>query len=61
MPNEVTSTDGGCRILFAFVAQWPAAAEFLRSSRQQICIRQSAIASPPPVRRHFDKAHARPQ
>jgi hypothetical protein len=29
MPNEVTSADGGWRVLFAFVAQWPAAAEFL--------------------------------
>ena len=29
-PNEVTSADGGWRVLFAFVAQWPAAAEFLR-------------------------------
>lgn len=27
--NEVTSADGGWRVLFAFVAQWPAAAEFL--------------------------------
>jgi hypothetical protein len=30
MPNEVTSAGGGCRVLFAFVAQWPAAAELLR-------------------------------
>jgi hypothetical protein len=30
MSNEVTSADGGWRILFVFVAQWPAAAEFLR-------------------------------
>ena len=30
MPNEITSADGGWRVLFAFVAQWPAAAEFLR-------------------------------
>jgi hypothetical protein len=29
-PNEVTSADGGWRIRFAFGAQWPAAAEFLR-------------------------------
>lgn len=29
-PNEITPADGGLRILFAFVAQWPAAAEFLR-------------------------------
>jgi hypothetical protein len=29
-PNEVTSADGGQRVLFAFLAQWPAAAEFLR-------------------------------
>jgi hypothetical protein len=28
--NEITSADGGGRVLFAFVAQWPAAAEFLR-------------------------------
>jgi hypothetical protein len=30
MANEVTSADGGWRVLFAFAAQWPAAAEFLR-------------------------------
>jgi hypothetical protein len=30
MTNEVTSADGGWRVLFAFAAQWPAAAEFLR-------------------------------
>lgn len=28
--NEITSADGGCRVLSAFLAQWPAAAEFLR-------------------------------
>jgi hypothetical protein len=28
--NEVTSADGGWSVLFASVAQWPAAAEFLR-------------------------------
>jgi hypothetical protein len=28
--NQITSADGGWRVLFAFVAQWPAAAEFLR-------------------------------
>jgi hypothetical protein len=28
--NEVTSADGGWRVLFAFLAHWPAAAEFLR-------------------------------
>ena len=28
--NEVTTADGGWRVLFAFVARWPAAAEFLR-------------------------------
>jgi hypothetical protein len=28
--NEVTSADGGWRVLFAFVAHRPAAAEFLR-------------------------------
>jgi hypothetical protein len=32
MPNEVTSGDSGWRVLFAFLAQWPAAAEFLRSA-----------------------------
>jgi hypothetical protein len=31
MPNTVTSADGGWRALFAFVAQWPAAAQFRRS------------------------------
>ena len=30
MANQVTSADGGWRVLFAFVAKWPAAAEFLR-------------------------------
>ncbi len=29
-PNEVTSADGGWRVLFAFLIQWPATAEFLR-------------------------------
>ena len=29
-PNEVTSADGGWRVLFTFGAQWPAGAEFLR-------------------------------
>jgi len=29
-PNEITSADGGLRVLFASVAWWPAAAEFLR-------------------------------
>jgi hypothetical protein len=28
--NEVTSADGGWAVLFASVAQWPAAAEFTR-------------------------------
>lgn len=28
--NEVTSRDGGWRVLFAFGAQWPVTAEFLR-------------------------------
>jgi hypothetical protein len=28
--NEITSADGGWRVLFAFVAQWAAAAEFFR-------------------------------
>ena len=27
---KVTSADGGWRVLFTFVAQWAAAAEFLR-------------------------------
>jgi hypothetical protein len=31
MANQVTSADGGWRVLFAFVGQWSAAAEFLRS------------------------------
>jgi hypothetical protein len=30
MPNEVTSADGAWRVLFAIVAESPAAAEFLR-------------------------------
>ncbi len=30
-PNEGTPADGERPILFAFVAQWPAPAEFLRS------------------------------
>jgi len=34
MPNEVTSADSGWRALFAFCAQWPAAAEFARSSER---------------------------
>jgi hypothetical protein len=28
--EPITSADGGWRVLFAFEAQWPAAAEFLR-------------------------------
>jgi len=28
--NEITSAEGGWRVLFAFVAQRPATAEFLR-------------------------------
>jgi hypothetical protein len=28
VPNEITAADGGWRVLLAFVAQWPAAAEF---------------------------------
>jgi hypothetical protein len=28
MANQITSADGGWRVLFAFVAQWAAAAEF---------------------------------
>ncbi len=31
-PNEVTSADGGWRVLFTIVAQPPATAEFLRSA-----------------------------
>ena len=30
MANEVTSADGGWRVLFAFLGYWPATAEFLR-------------------------------
>jgi hypothetical protein len=30
-PTNVTSADGGWRVLFAVVAHWPAAAEFCRS------------------------------
>jgi hypothetical protein len=30
MSNEVTSADGGWRVLFAFVVKRPAAAEFWR-------------------------------
>jgi hypothetical protein len=30
MANQITSADGGERVLFVFVAQWPAAAEFFR-------------------------------
>ena len=30
-PNEITTADGGWPVLFAFLAQWPAAAEFRRS------------------------------
>lgn len=30
MPNEITSADGGWPVLFASMAQWLAAAEFLR-------------------------------
>jgi hypothetical protein len=28
--NQITAADGGWRVLLAFVAQWPATAEFLR-------------------------------
>jgi hypothetical protein len=31
-PNEFTSADGGWPVLLASIAQWPAAAEFLRSA-----------------------------
>jgi hypothetical protein len=31
--EPVTSADGGWRVLFARVAQWPAAAEFFRSMK----------------------------
>ena len=34
--NEITPADGGWRVLFEFVAQWPAAAEFWRSSRHEV-------------------------
>ena len=34
LPNEVTSADGGWRILLAFVAQWSATAEFFRYATQ---------------------------
>jgi hypothetical protein len=33
--HKVTSADGGWPVLFALVAQWPAAAEFLRSASTQ--------------------------
>jgi hypothetical protein len=36
--NEVTSADCGWRVLFAFVAQWPAAAEFWHSSRHEVAL-----------------------
>jgi hypothetical protein len=29
-PNQITPADGGWPLLFVYVAQWPAAAEFLR-------------------------------
>ena len=29
-PNEVTSADGGWRVLIALVAQWPSAADLSR-------------------------------
>ncbi len=32
--NQITSADGGWRVLSAFAAQWPAAAEFLRQPTQ---------------------------
>ena len=34
--NKVTAADGGWRLLSAFVAQWPAAAEFIRWSRHEV-------------------------
>jgi hypothetical protein len=33
--NKITPADGGWRVLFAFVAQWPAAAEFLRWAKNE--------------------------
>jgi hypothetical protein len=36
MANQVTSADGGWRVLFAFAAKWPVAAEFLRSAARDI-------------------------
>jgi hypothetical protein len=35
-PNEVTSADGGWGVLFAFVAKWAAAAEFMRWAEGQL-------------------------
>jgi hypothetical protein len=35
-PNEITSANGGWRVLFAFIAQWPAVAEFLRSASSRL-------------------------
>ena len=36
MSNEVTSADGGWRVLFAFVVKRPAAAEFWRWPRDTL-------------------------
>jgi hypothetical protein len=33
MPNEITSADGGRGVLFAWVTQWPAAAELCARAR----------------------------
>jgi hypothetical protein len=35
VPNEVTSADGGRRVLFAFVAVRPAAVEFFRLDQME--------------------------
>ena len=43
-PNEVTSADGGRPVLFASIAQWPAAAEFLRYAAS---VAQSGACNPP--------------
>jgi hypothetical protein len=37
-PNQITSADDGRRVLFAFVAQRPAAAEFVRSAHMKLLV-----------------------
>jgi hypothetical protein len=49
--NEVTSADGGWRVLFAFFAQWPAAAEF--------CCSTARARSDPKLKRRYDNLTAR--